>query len=704
MMVPNLFADFKLGKPKPWKAIYRGIEYPGEILLADTWRPELGEIAGQDVHFRIVVFTKYQQVSFDSIVDRRIAFCIPSRQCLAIKEKGEDYRVGKERKAAEPLREQAAIYAAGRVLTKERLPIDAQEVFSAPDNERRFQIIAATLLSNAYASLPVCALKKTLSPSDVGKIFDGFFGKGDNPEAETALENFAVALGLAKPENPYKLAPQNCPIFATLAERLEERDGSLPIPEPYRELSSRYGLIWALITLYLLCFVYYKKPAVELRLKPEHILLLRSGEKPPGARLTATLIPQIWWISGIEEAFDSLCYSGGPSWNALLPYARLLCEEFKLVASQEEVVEQEILLLKKLDEIKTTIAQIEGGIDLLSTRLGWPPESMLRALGRLSHIAQSKDSLAFYALVQEDYDSLDAFAEDISQFRGLSPLIDIAGEVLAIKSYLDGVVLRESDVELAMDRVSILEQLTLDNLLPNLHLWPSLKALFEWFQSRYRAIYLAHHHDYHREMASLHLVLDDTRPEVDALRRLNSIIELGEPLDVELVSEYEQLLARVSPCPVTEVSVEFEPICSQCGLALTAEPPQEEVERFLHRLEKALRQQQRRLSSEAVRQIFAQNGERQIDQFIRVVQASELSPLVSLLDDELVDFLRKLLQEAQVDIPWHLAFTELMKKFPSLEEGDIDAMAAETVQLLRRAFAKAKREHPGKRVRLIFKE
>jgi hypothetical protein len=39
-----------------------------------------------------------------------------------------------------------------------------------------------------------------------------------------------------------------------------------------------------------------------------------------------------------------------------------------------------------------------------------------------------------------------------------------------------------------------------------------------------------------------------------------------------------------------------------------------------------------------------------------------------------------------------------------LEEGDNDAAAAQSAEVLRKAFAKAKREHPGKQVRLSFEK
>ncbi|MFQ5924936.1 MAG: hypothetical protein ACE5IE_02945 [Dehalococcoidia bacterium] len=696
----NLFSEFKLGEPRPFRAVYQGIEYPGEVLVTETWRPKLGEI-DKDIHFRIVVLTRHQQVP--SIADRRIALCLPAR---AVKEEREVYGTG--RKAKELLREQAGIYAAGQVCTKGRLAIDAREVFSAPDNENRFHLIASTLLSHAYPRLPIdtSALEKTLATGDVAKLFDGFFGKGDNPEAVDALNNFAVALGLAKPGDALRFDPEDCPLFPIIAERLEGQGGSLPLLPLYREIGSSYGLTWPLITLYLLCFVRYIK-AVELRLKPDYVFPLRSAKPPPGASLTADLIPQIWWQSGLEEAFDRLCYRGQPSWSELLPYALLLCPELKPAPNLEEVKGQEALLLKGLGELKKTIAQIQDDLDLLSPRLGEPPQSVLGTLGSLSRIAQSKDGLHFYAVVQEEYAAPDALGEDISLCRALSQLSEVAGEILAVKSYLESAALRESERELDMDRVSILEQLRLDNLLPNLHLWASVKALFDWFKSRYRAIYLAHHHDYHSELTSLRLVLDDSKPEVDALGRLNSIAELGEPRGQELIGRYDRLLAKLSPCPImdmAEVSVEEQPACSHCGLLLTADLPRREVKRFLHELKQALKEQHHRISSEAMGQILAQSGERRIDQFIKVVQTSDLSSLVNVLDDELVDFLRRLLKEAHIEIKWRPTLSEFAERFRSLEEGEIDAAAAEFARVLRKAFAKAKGEHPGKRVRLSFEE
>jgi len=663
MTVPNPSTDFKMGEPALWKAVYQNIEYQGEVLIADAWKPEMGkDIASDDLHFRIVMLTKHQQVPLEDIADHRIALCIPAK---AVKEEREGYRV--KGRPDRILRERAGLYAAGQVLTRDRLSIDAGEVFSAPDNEERFHRIVSLLLSNAYPHLPLDtrALAKTLSSEDMPKLFDGFFGRGDNPEALAALESFAVALGLAKPEDPLKFDPEACPLFPIVAQKLEAQGGNVGVPELYRELSSAYGLPRHLIALYLLCFVHHKspgqRPEVELRVKPEPAILLRSGESVPEARLTAKLIPQIWWSSGLEEAFDRLCYRGQPSWSEFLPYARLVCPELMLEAEPEEVKGQEALLLDGLGELKTVLERIEVGLALLSAKLGETPQNMQEVLKRLSGIAQSKDYFRFCALVEAEYTTPEALAEDVSLCQSLAPLKEMSGEILAVKTYLDQVELGEAQRELDMDRVSILGQLSLDNLLPNIHLWPSVKALFDWFRSRYRILYSAHHRYYHEELATFCLVLEDTRPEVDALSRLNSIAELGSPVGQELTDRYQQMLAEIMPCPVAnqeDVAVEEQPTCSYCGLMLTAKPPTKEMEHFLRQLRQALNEQRRRLGSEAVHRVLAQSGERRIDQFIKVVQTSDLVHLVNVLNDDLVEFLRRLLGEAHVEIKWRSTLSQ----------------------------------------------
>ncbi|GEM_PF-700961 len=724
---PRLFAQFTPGEAKPWRVAYRGIEYPGEVVLADSWRAELGEISEEDVHFRIVLLSRHQEVPRESIRDRRIAICMPAEltdkakrimgRYLALKERAEaclteadreSLRIREGRIERELLREEALMYAAGSILCQGAPTIDPAEAFSAPDNEKRLSLIACALLAAAYPALPIdpSAVGKTISYADVGNVFKGFFHNPDAPESKRALGDFAVVLGLAKPDAPSRFDPSGCDVFQIIRDKLEQHRGDLPARELYRELGDNYGLTNPLITLYLLCFVRYARPSVELHLNPAHRLFLRSGETPPGGRLTSALIPQVWWTKGIERAFDRLCYSREPLWNLALPYTSLIREGLKPVTRPGEVEGQERLLLEELRGLGRSIDEIRVNLELLSRGLGETPDrGILESLERLFRIAKARDYLDVYTVAQDIYTSSQSLADDLSLCRRLSGLREITPELLGVKSYLDKVVLRRSDEELAMDRVSILGQLNMGNVLSNLHLWPSVRAMFDWFRSRYRRIYLAHHQEYHHQMASLRARLEKAELEVNCLKRLNSIVELGEPLGTELFSEYARLLEEVKPCSLWdggEVSLEPEPTCASCRLVLTQEPPTREVDHFFSRLERALKQQQRRLSSEAIRQILAQGGWERVDQFIKIVQASDLSPLVNVMDDEMVGFIRRLLVEARVYTRARPVLRELAERFPVIEEGQIDTVVSEFASLLRKTFEETREENLDKRVQLTL--
>jgi hypothetical protein len=695
--------------------VYRGIEYNGELLLSNTWRAEMGQkIENEDVHFRIVTLTKQQQVPPRDIEDERLAICIPAqpspearrlqRRFHAIREKRGVYATQERELIAKLLREQISSYAAGCIITKSQLTIEPEQIFSAPDSKTKFDLIASTLLANAYPDLPIdaLALSKPISAQTPRLVFNGFFGPQGELEAKRALEDFAAALGLAQPDNPDKFAPDNCPVFAIITAELEEHGGSLSIPNLYRKLATHYGLPRNLITLYLLCFVHHGKLPVELRLKPDHGLVLRSGERFTQGELTAPYIAEVRWRGELWQDWQSLCYSKEPLWNVTLPYAREIEQTFEASITPGEIKYQEGLLLAKIEELERSLEQITGTLELMTAGLGTPPDKeVLATLERLSRLGGCKSYQHFYQTVRQEYRAPSALAEDISLHRRLCQLSEIAPEVLKVKAYLDGVVLRESDGELVMDRLSLLEQLTLDNLLVAPHLWPSIEALVDWFKPRYGTIYQSFHSNYNQELASLHSSLLAVKVKLEALRRLNSITELGPPLAEELCHEYEPLLAKAKPCPATKAPIEDQPLCPYCGLTLAATPPRE-IEQFLDHLHQALSEQHRRLSAEVIRQILSQCKEQRVDQFIKVIQSSDLSSLANVLDDELAAFLRQLLAEAETASQWCPILKTLSQKFPAIEEEQIDDLLSELARELRSAFDSAKRQNPGKRIRIVL--
>jgi hypothetical protein len=124
--------------------------------------------------------------------------------------------------------------------------------------------------------------------------------------------------------------------------------------------------------------------------------------------------------------------------------------------------------------------------------------------------------------------------------------------------------------------------------------------------------------------------------------------------------------------------------------------PSEEAEEVLRRLHAALAGQQARLASEAVRRILARGGER-LDQFLQIVQASDLAGLAQVLDDELLAFLRELLSQPVSPTPEALdLFEELARAYPVVSEEQVDAVVHTLRQLLSEQLASQRAADPSR--------
>ena len=66
-----------LGRPLPWVVENRGIEYPGEVILAEAVDPRWGEPLSGGLRFRVVFYTVPRRIPAGHIKDRRIVMAVP---------------------------------------------------------------------------------------------------------------------------------------------------------------------------------------------------------------------------------------------------------------------------------------------------------------------------------------------------------------------------------------------------------------------------------------------------------------------------------------------------------------------------------------------------------------------------------------------------------------------------------------------------
>ncbi len=322
---------------------------------------------------------------------------------------------------------------------------------------------------------------------------------------------------------------------------------------------------------------------------------------------------------------------------------------------------------------------------------------MASALESLASLSEATTTASFAETACRLYSSPSDLAEDIYLCRALVENADEVSKAAYMRRFLIEAVVPESEPDLAIDRTLALEELSFATLVAEPNRWAAMRVAFERFRQRYQCAYVKYHQQYCEALLTIHAQLLDAADHAHALRRLNTLREMGPPLGEGALAEYEQIPQRIGAC-LLSASLERElrdaPRCPACNMSMNDEPPWDDVQRVKRRLERALNQQLKRLSSKAVGQILAASGEARVEQFIQLVQASRARSLADVLDDELLGFLRRLLVEARVKSLLAPVFARLQEPIPDLSEEAVEGIADQVARVIHDAFSTSQEALP----------
>ncbi len=721
----QLFPELSLNRATPWSCAYQGIEYPGEVILADEWRPDMGDALDLSRHFRLVILLRPQPLRIRDLRDPRIVVMAPRGPVAPSTQgsvsNGADSSLRRLRDAQAPYLTRPAedtqenfssqalnAYASGTLKCKSPVPVDLKDVWQELDNQVRFNRIASSILRQSYVLTPIDArsFPRALVESDVGHLFQGFWGPR-GPEDQERLDSFSAGLGLAVPSEKRTFDPRDCRLFKFIEQRLETEGGVVPASSLCASLIQNYGLTIALVSLYLLAFVRHGKPATRLALKPQHQLALKSGGLWEGAAVTSEVIPLLEWRPDLALSFETLAYDDVTLWERASDYVTLLEGGLAPVHDSQDAESQWQKLYGRVGAICSHLGPLRRGLRRMEKALGTPIETGNWAVvKRLSDGLQGSSIASLYVSLRHGYPSPESLKNDLDRYRRLSQLEAMAQEAAGMKRYLDMAELSQEHQDLALDRLALLEQLNPNSLIANPSLVVSVKSFFGAFRSRYAAAYASAHKAHHETVSLLHRRLRQANMSLGALLRLNSIRELGDPVEPSLEEQYGRLAGLLKPCPAneTELRLQDAPSCGRCGFTMASASPTREVAVVLGGLEEALAVQHRRLNSVMAKMILAQEVTARIDQFLKILQSADLSSLVAALDDDVVAFLRKMLGEVRLSLSLGNLANSLREKYPELLENDIPQFSQELGALIMEAFQEAKGKSPGKVIKAVFKD
>ena len=177
--------------------------------------------------------------------------------------------------------------------------------------------------------------------------------------------------------------------------------------------------------------------------------------------------------------------------------------------------------------------------------------------------------------------------------------------------------------------------------------YDALEARFQKFKWTYVQYYRSVHESWRLDMDWAGAIAEEAHRHLGALRRLDSIAALASPASGEIADRMETLGRRIIKCSLPgPLSPEITPRCPSCGFAIGTPSPRAEIEDLLAAAKRELQAKLAVLSQSTIARLIRQHdtGHR-LEGFLKITQAAQAGALIRVLDDELVRYLARLLDE-----------------------------------------------------------
>ena len=667
---PSPWAEFfPIDAVTPITAVHRGIEYRGEVVRAARWSASLGQAPRDGSYFKIVLLQSSPKLGLQPTLDRNTAVCVPASRSGSQTQRiiGEitaakraSYLTRRDVDAAainSALRErqddlenllveeESARFAKGSILVQDGPGPELVDVYAGDDPADWMENLAGWLLARRYPRLPVdtCVLDQPVTEDDVAEIFESIFDRsGGNPA-------FLVALGLASPDTNSAYDPSRCPVFQLVRDKMG--GGASDFGELHKYLSDEIGLTGQLASLFLVLFVSYESPehpeSPESSERPEYQISLKNhaeitmvdGGQFFGTRLTPDLIPLIAWDEHLASKAASIAPASEPSFDDVKHHLSVLCPES--MSCPQDSVNQ--VLASHLVFIGGQIAIARQIMDLFDAEFSVELEQALHRLRRVSGVGYAR----IYHSIRTTYSSLFDLRDDLETVRELASLQNDAEEIFRARTYIAEAQVPAADFpNLAVDRDTLLTGLAPARLVPaKSRGWSAIARDAAAFKLRYIQAYRDHHQRFHDELPGFQSELMTAKKKSAALGLLNTLVELGEPTGTALDEGLAALVTGPSPCSQqgNDLDLSGDSSCRECRISLLQHVPSAELARLAPQVDMALGGKTQELSRCLVEKALAGHAGEKWQEFLQIVQASELSSLANTLDNDLVTFIKQVL-------------------------------------------------------------
>lgn len=674
------FASEDRGRAQPVSVMACGVEYPGEVIVAESWRHVHGLPLTGDAMFRVVLVDSHEPPPAAQVRDARIGVAsraAPARQKpLMVAETRAPYRVDragrlppgsleaevsslrearsrllagsdpglrklasaiseKERRAQQDLarealsRWSAATWTFSNAVRGDAAPAPQGIPLIGEDPQAWLEAAAPVLLSRAGV-IATQANGETLDSRRQAAIWD-----------DLADGRVSAALSAVEPRFPLL---KGSSVIAEIDRLLDVNRGEVFQAALRQRLVHQLGIPPAIAGLCL---------AAHLAARDSEIVLVPPKAGSPGydalpdpPRLIRDQLQGSPCVQDLLSRTGSMRAGVTGDWDSALPCIRVVMPEARAAHAGGGTQADLEAFAKALEEIEGRFTLSFSVLERLEKRLGETGRAVRADTERLFIVLSARSWREYFERARTEFGSVAALRRTFDSARRLRRAGEDALDIERCAAYLDQADFGRGDQQTAVEAEALRARINLPSLLTNPALWPPVQHDFEQWRRRYRRIYLEFHAGRRSLARELQRRVSVGDRQIKAAQRFALIPELGPGPDDSLVQRWQELSGAVAECPVPEddLALVERPYCETCGARMGAPSGTSELDAVLREIEAALAACNARLSDAAVREILAGHRRAEVQTLLQLNFAGDLAPLAGVLTDDVIAFLRQFMR------------------------------------------------------------
>jgi len=631
--------------PQPLSVTYKGLLYSGEIIVADKWDSELALEITNGCHFRLVVVRDGNEFEGTQIQGNSMAVCFMERsyqdpQLSAVVQADPDYVNESDTTAKDEGGWQI-------FWPMEVEPTLAAKIFYGDNPSLWLERIASILIEWNYPYLPVQLelLKEPITDIDAQILIDELFESG---KTNQTLKVFGPALGLSRAYNPSIFDPSSCRVFSLIERELDNENHDVGWEYLTKKMIWGHGLTHNLAKLFILSFVFYKNPRMELALLPGHDLTFKCGEPFNGDKITFEIIPTIDWRHDLNNTFRLLRYEQRITFNGSIPYVSLIIPQSKKFKFMQQGVVDNNIIEEGLAKLKECLPlAIQTMKSLLDVTGVYRSGHLVESLSNLKLLAQARDFSEIYHEARRTFGNPIELSKALVVLESAKNINRHIPELNRMIQFLTRSEVDQTSESLYIQWNKLIEEVSPGKILSKSWSWWEVQKDFSDFKGIYLIAYHRHHKGYQTQIREMIIETDRYQIQLDLLKRFNGIHQLetrGYNLDRGLSIVKKNI--KICSDSIEGIVPEGGAVCANCELVLTDKFPTIEMKQLSKELEEILRDQIGELHFLLLNRSLQERPRSGIEKSVMQTLSGDLWTLAETLDDEMISYINNLIEGA----------------------------------------------------------